>query len=66
MLMKKLTLTAALCLGGVVSAQAADQMHDFNFQEAVSRAVADGTLDGSVKFYLAGTKAGAKSFKKVW
>jgi uncharacterized protein YbjQ (UPF0145 family) len=39
-------------------------MHDFNFQEAVSRAVADGTLDGSVKFYLAGTKAGGKVIQK--
>jgi uncharacterized protein YbjQ (UPF0145 family) len=51
-------------LGGVVSAQAADQMHDFNYQEAVSRAVADGTLDGSVKFYLAGTKVGGKIIQK--
>ena len=64
MFIKKIALTAALCLGGVVSAQAADQMHDFNFQEAVSRAVADGTLDGSVKFYLAGTKAGGKVIQK--
>jgi uncharacterized protein YbjQ (UPF0145 family) len=64
MFIKKIALTAALCLGGVVSAQAADQMHDFNFQEAVSRAVADGTLDGSVKFYLAGTRAGGKVIQK--
>ena len=46
------------------SAQAADTMHQFNFNEAVQRAVADGTLDGSVKFYLAGTQSGGKIIQK--
>ncbi len=55
---QKLFLIAILSFGGIVSAQAADKMHSFNFNEAVNRAVADGTLDGSVKFYLAGTKSG--------
>ena len=64
MLMKKLTLTAALCFGGVVSAQAADTAHNLDFKSAVERAVADGTLDGSVKFYLAGTKSGGKVVQK--
>ena len=64
MLMKKLTLTAALCFGGVVSAQAADTAHNLDFKSAVERAVADGTLDGSVKFYLAGTKSGGKVLQK--
>ena len=64
MLMKKLTLTAALCFGGVVSAQAADTAHNLDFKRAVERAVADGTLDGSVKFYLAGTKSGGKVLEK--
>ncbi|OTG75579.1 excinuclease [Acinetobacter terrae] len=64
MLMKKLTLIAALCFGGVVSAQAADTAHNLDFKSAVERAVADGTLDGSVKFYLAGTKSGGKVVQK--
>src|SRR5690606_20026657 len=64
MLMKKLTLTAALRLGGVVSAQAADTAHNLDFKSAVERAMADGTLDGSVKFYLAGTKSGGKVVQK--
>lgn len=64
MLMKKLTLIAALCFGGGVSAQAADTAHNLDFKSAVERAVADGTLDGSVKFYLAGTKSGGKVVQK--
>lgn len=64
MLMKKLTLTAALGFGGVISAQAADTAHNLDFKSAVERAVADGTLDGSVKFYLAGTKSGGNVVQK--
>jgi len=44
-----------LCLGTVVSAQTTDTADNVDFKSAVERAVADGTLDGSVKFYLAGT-----------
>ena len=61
---KQFGFTAILGLAAFTSAHAADQMHDFNFQEAVSRAVADGVLDGSVKFYLAGTKSGGKVIEK--
>lgn len=64
MSIKKLCLIAALSFGCVVSAQAADQMHQLNFKEAVDRAVADGFLDGSVKFYLAGTRSGGKVISK--
>lgn len=64
MLMKKLTVTVALCLSGIVSVQAADTAHNLDFNSAVERAVADGTLDGSVKFYLAGTKSGGKVVQK--
>ena len=60
MLFKKICAVAVLSLGVIASAQAADKMYDFKFQEAVNRAVADGVLDGSVKFYLAGTKSGGK------
>ena len=61
---KQLGFAAILGLATCASAQAADQMHDFNFKQAVDRAVADGTLDGSVKFYLAGTKSGGNVIKK--
>ena len=58
--MKKLSLLLMLSVGTIVSVHAADDMHAFNFQDAVNRAVADGVLDSSVKFYLAGTKSGGK------
>lgn len=64
MLMKKLCAAAVLTVSVTTAVQAADAMHDFNFKEAVDRAVADGTLDGSVKFYLAGTKSGGKVIEK--
>jgi uncharacterized protein YbjQ (UPF0145 family) len=35
-------------------------VHNLDFKAAVDRAVADGTLDGTVKFYLKGTKSGGK------
>ncbi|OTG67367.1 excinuclease [Acinetobacter silvestris] len=64
MLIKKVCAAIILCCGGIISAQAADETHHFNFKEAVERAVADGTLDGSVKFYLAGTKSGGHIIAK--
>lgn len=39
---------------------ASDKIHQFNFNEAVQRAVQDGTLDGTVKFYLADTHTGGQ------
>lgn len=60
---KMIGLAAVLGLAAITSAQAADQVHDFDFKAAVDRAVADGTLDNSVKFYLAGTKSGGKLIK---
>lgn len=61
---KNICVATVLSLGAMASVQAADKMYDFNFQEAVNCAVADGTLDGSVKFYLAGTKSGGKVIQK--
>ena len=58
--MKKLFLATILSTGFAASVQAADTVHNFDFKAAVDRAVADGTLDGSVKFYLKGNKAGGK------
>ncbi len=64
MLLKNIYAAAVFTLSGMVAVHAADTMHDFNFKEAVDRAVADGTLDGSVKFYLTGTKSGGKVIEK--
>ncbi len=64
MTMKQILCAAVLGFGGMMTAQAADQMHDFDFQDAVKRAVADGALDGSVKFYLAGTKSGGRVIER--
>ena len=63
-MIKKLIFTTALTLGISVAAQAADDTYHLNFNEAVQAAVADGTLDGSVKFYLAGTKSGGQVIQK--
>lgn len=60
MLLKQQLTIAVLCLGAMGVAQAADNVHNLDFKSAVERAVADGTLDGSVKFYLNGTKSGGK------
>ncbi|MDS7942916.1 excinuclease [Acinetobacter sp. V110_1] len=64
MLNKKILLVAMLSAGFTATVQAADEVHHLNFKEAVDRAVADGTLDGSVKFYLSGTKSGGKVIQK--
>ena len=56
---KKLFIAGVLLIG-TTGVYAADQAHQFDFNSAVQRAVADGTLDGSVKFYLAGNKSGGK------
>ena len=61
---KQLVLASVLGFGSFTAVQAADQMHDFDFQEAVNRAVADWVLDGSVKFYLAGTKSGGRVIER--
>ncbi|WP_111858845.1 excinuclease [Acinetobacter sp. CFCC 10889] len=64
MSIKNICMALTLGISGVASVQAADSMNQFNFQEAVARAVADGALDGSVKFYLAGTKSGGQVLQK--
>lgn len=64
MSVKNICIAFTLGLSGMASVQAADSMHQFNFKEAVDRAVADGILDGSVKFYLAGTKSGGQVLQK--
>ncbi|ENV11037.1 MULTISPECIES: hypothetical protein [Acinetobacter] len=60
MSIKQLFLATVLTAGFAASVQAADTVHNLDFKAAVDRAVADGTLDGTVKFYLKGTKSGGK------
>ncbi|RZF50783.1 excinuclease [Acinetobacter halotolerans] len=60
MSIKQLFLATVLTTAFTASVQAADSVHQFDFKAAVDRAVADGTLDGSVKFYLKGNKSGGK------
>lgn len=48
-------LASCLALTICAPAMARDTALQLPFQEAVQRAVDDGVLDGSVKFYLAGT-----------
>ncbi|MCH7378943.1 MULTISPECIES: hypothetical protein [Acinetobacter] len=60
MSIKQLFLATVLTTGFASSVQAADTVHNLDFKAAVDRAVADGTLDGTVKFYLKGTKSGGK------
>lgn len=64
MSIKQLFLAAALTTGFTASVHAADTVHHFDFKAAVDRAVADGTLDGSVKFYLKGNKSGGRVLEK--
>lgn len=63
-MIKKLALTTALFMGLSLSAHAADDVHQLDFKQAVQSAMSDGTLDGSVKFYLAGTRSGGQILKK--
>ena len=58
-MLKKIGLALAF-MGASFAAQAADDVHYFNFNQAVQNAVAAGALDGTVKFYLAGTKSGGQ------
>ncbi|OBY72909.1 excinuclease [Acinetobacter gyllenbergii] len=60
MSIKQLFLATVLTTGFTASVHAADTVHNLDFKAAVDRAVADGTLDGTVKFYLKGTKSGGK------
>ncbi len=64
MLNKKLLFVAMLSAGFTATVQAGDEVHQLNFKEAVDRAVADGTLDGSVKFYLKGTSLAVNHSKR--
>ncbi|MDR0715957.1 MAG: excinuclease ATPase subunit [Azoarcus sp.] len=55
-MMKKnlLALSVFAALLVPVASQARDTQHFFDFQDVVTRAIQDGQLDGSVKFYLKG------------
>lgn len=47
-----------------VSGYAKDDAHHLDFTQAIQNATAAGALDGSVKFYLAGTKTGGQLIEK--
>lgn len=54
---------ALMLATAAVSAQAADDVVYFPLKQAVEAATASGKLDGSVKFYLAGTSSRGKVLK---
>ncbi|TCM63206.1 hypothetical protein EC844_12225 [Acinetobacter calcoaceticus] len=60
MSIKSLALATLFTVGSLATAHAADKVYNFDFKSAVDRAVAEGVLDNSVQFYLAGTKSGGK------
>ena len=62
--LKHIACAAILGFSSIATVQAADAVHDYDFNAAVQRAVADGAIDGSVKFYLAGTRSGGQVIKK--
>lgn len=59
--MRRLILLTSILISNIL---AADVTFNFDFNEAVDRAISDGTLDGTVKFYLAGTETDAKILQK--
>lgn len=61
MTFKKLMLASIIACGVATTANAADKVYTYDFNQAVARAVADGTLDGSVKFYLHGASPRASN-----
>lgn len=60
----KKSLYFSVLLFCVSNAYAKDEAHLFNFAQAVKTATQDGTLDGSVKFYLAGNRSGGKVIQR--
>lgn len=60
--MKKssLVLSALAALAVPVAAQARDTQHFYDFGSVVDEALADGALDGTVKFYLRGQEIRGK------
>lgn len=57
-MLKKMSLVASLLFAMGTTAHAADKLEQFNFNQAVQNAISQGLIDGSVKFYLAGTGGG--------
>ena len=62
-MIKQLIIAGSL-MATAMLANAKDNVHYFDFNQAVQSAVNDGTLDGSVKFYLAGTQSGGQVIQK--
>ena len=67
-MLKQLKLKQVMIAGAMFAVasleQAKDDAHYLDFNQAVQSAVDAGAIDGSVKFYLAGTKSGGKVISK--
>ena len=63
MSIKKTAMFALLALGAVTAAQARNDTLMVPIEEVIQMGTADGKLDGSVKFYMAGARTPAVSAK---
>lgn len=61
--MKRIIIATSLVLASIGVAHAKDDVHYFDFKQAVANAKAQGVIDGTVSFHLAGT-GGGKIIKK--
>ena len=59
MSMKKTAMAALLALGAVTAAHARNDALMFPIEDVIQMGMADGKLDGSVKFYMSGAKTPA-------
>ncbi|WP_205904794.1 excinuclease ATPase subunit [Diaphorobacter sp. HDW4A] len=63
MSMKKTAMVALLALGVVTAAQARNDALMFPIEDVIQMGMADGKLDGSVKFYMSGARTPAIASK---
>ena len=63
MSMKKAAMVALLALGAVTAAQARNDALMVPIEDVIQMGIADGKLDGSVKFYMTGARTPAVSAK---
>lgn len=59
--MNRILIITGILISTVI---AADDTYNFNFNAAVEKCIIDGTLDGTVKFYLAGAKIDGQIIQK--
>ena len=63
MSMKKTAMAALLALGAVTAAHARNDALMFPIEDVIQMGMADGKLDGSVKFYMSGARTPAIASK---